>query len=628
MSNIKETISLTRRGYQLMTQLSPRLFWFSLVQGFFEAVYPFLPFYFTSQILNLLLIGEIETTLLYWVFGALVTSYVSSIIANGLAHYRASLIWDAIDRKDMLLNNKIIHMDYEFVEKSSVHDMLNTIKQSENTGGIGMFLLFNETKDYFQQIFSLVLSIIFLWSLFGSVSQWRVIPFNADSPWILIGFAVAIAVFMYFSIILNKSAQQKIMDVLMKGGMWINNAGEFFFTQLLDYNSGKEIRLYHQQSIYQNIIERMSNYTKELTTGIYQSRTQTTIVVQIMSYLLLGFGYVLLIVKAVNGAILPGTIVLYAGAFSLFIQVFPKFIGCIQDLINNAEGLKRLFEFLDLKSNRHEGTLPVEKRLDNEYTLEVRNVSFAYPDTEELVLKDVSLTFNIGEKLAIVGMNGSGKTTLIKLICRLYDPTDGEILMNGIDIRKYDYQEYLRLLSVVFQDFHLYAFQLGQNVAASNRVEENRAEQSLKKAGFSARLSTLTEKLTTYLYKNYDESGIEFSGGEAQKIAMARALYKDAPIIILDEPTAALDPLSEFEIYESFSEVVGNRTAIYISHRLSSCRFCDRIAVFDHGELVQLDSHEELVQSIDGKYYELWQAQAQYYQKDRKGGVREIVVTQ
>lgn len=617
MSNVKETISLTRRGYQLMTQLSPRLFWFSLVQGFFEAAYPFLPFYFTSQILNLLLIGEIETTLLYWIFGALATSYVSSIIANGLAHYRASLIWDAIDRKDMLLNNKIIHMDYEFVEKSSVHDMLNTIKQSENTGGIGMFLLFNETKDYFQQIFSLVLSIIFLWSLFSSVSQWSVIPFNADSPWILIGFAVAIAVFMYFSIILNKSAQQKIMEILLKGGMWINNAGEFFFSQLLDYNSGKEIRLYHQQSIYQNIFEQMSDYTKELTTGIYQSRTRSTIVVQIMSYLLLASGYVLLIVKAVNGAILPGTIVLYAGAFSLFIQVFPRFISSIQDLINNAEGLKKLFEFLDLKSDRHEGTLPVEKRLDNEYTLEVRNVSFAYPDTDERVLKNVSLTFNIGEKLAIVGMNGSGKTTLIKLICRLYDPSEGEILLNGIDIRKYNYQEYLRLLSVVFQDFHLYAFQLGQNVAASSQVDKERAERALKKTGFKTRLSTLQDGLNTYLYKNYDESGIEFSGGEAQKTAMARALYKDAPIVILDEPTAALDPISESEIYESFSEVVGNRTAIYISHRLSSCRFCDRIAVFDQGELVQLGNHDELVQVMDGKYAELWQAQAQYYQKDR-----------
>lgn len=618
MSKMKESIAITYKGYQLMLHLSPRLFWFSLIQGFFEAIYPFLPFFFTSRILNILLDGDSNNTLFYWVLGALITTYFSSIIANGLAHYRASLIWDALDRKNMLLNNKIIYMDYELIENSEIHDMLSTIKQSENTGGLGMLLLFDDTKDYALQIFSLLLSAVFLWDLFSSTAQQIIIPFNADSPWILVGLATGLIVFLLLAIVLNQKAKHRIMSLLLKGGIWINNTGDFFFSQLLDYNSGKEIRLYQQQPIYQNAMDRMSEYTKELTTGLYKGRTQTTIIVQVMSYLLLASGYMVLIIKAVNGAILPGLVVQYAGAFSLFLQTFPNLIGSIQDLINNEEALKRLFKFLDLKSNRHEGTLPVEKRMDNEYTLEVRNVSFAYPDTEERVLKNVSLTFNIGEKLAIVGMNGSGKTTLIKLICRLYDPSEGAILLNGIDIRKYNYQEYLRLLSVVFQDFHLYAFQLGKNIAASSQVDEERAELALEKSGFKTRFTALKEGLNTYLYKNYDESGIEFSGGEAQKTAMARALYKDAPIVILDEPTAALDPISESEIYESFSEVVGNRTAIYISHRLSSCRFCDRIAVFDRGELVQLGEHDELVQVTDGKYAELWQAQAQYYQKDNK----------
>ncbi|WP_373761435.1 ABC transporter ATP-binding protein [Jeotgalibaca porci] len=276
-----------------------------------------------------------------------------------------------------------------------------------------------------------------------------------------------------------------------------------------------------------------------------------------------------------------------------------------------------------MKTDRHEGTLPVEKRLDNEYTLEARNVSFAYPGSDEYVLKNVNLKLEVGEKLAIVGMNGSGKTTLIKLLCRLYDPTEGQILLNGIDIRKYDYQEYLRLLAVVFQDFQLYAFHLGENVAASKVVNEESAVGALEKAGFSERGRTLKDGLDTYLYKNYDESGIEVSGGEAQKIAMARAIYKKAPIVLLDEPTAALDPLSEFEMYTNFSEVVGNRSAIYISHRLSSVRFCDRIAVFEQGAIIQEGTHSELVQKQDGKYFELWHAQAQYYQKDK---AQEVVL--
>ena len=214
----------------------------------------------------------------------------------------------------------------------------------------------------------------------------------------------------------------------------------------------------------------------------------------------------------------------------------------------------------------------------------------------------------------MVGKNGSGKTTFIKLLCRLYDPTEGEILLNGINIKKYDYEEYKTIFSVVFQDFKLFSFSLGENVAASVAYEEEKVISCLEKAGFGERLKNLEKGVHTYLYRNFDEDGIEISGGEVQKAALARALYKDAPFIILDEPTAALDPVAEFEIYSRFNEIVGEKTAVYISHRLSSCRFCNDIAVFDEGRLVQRGSHEELVADKDGKYYELWQAQAQYYE--------------
>jgi ATP-binding cassette subfamily B protein len=222
--------------------------------------------------------------------------------------------------------------------------------------------------------------------------------------------------------------------------------------------------------------------------------------------------------------------------------------------------------------------------------------------------------------MAVVGMNGSGKTTMIKLLCRMYDPTEGIITLNGIDIKKYDYDEYMDIFSVVFQDFNLFSFTLGQNVATSTDVEEQRAKECLDMAGFSERLSDMQKGLQTALYKDFDEDGVQISGGEAQKIAIARALYKDAPFIVLDEPTAALDPIAEFEIYSKFNGIVGGKTAclagrqaIYISHRLSSCRFCDDIAVFHEGELIQRGSHDALVADEGGKYHELWNAQAQYY---------------
>ena len=210
-------------------------------------------------------------------------------------------------------------------------------------------------------------------------------------------------------------------------------------------------------------------------------------------------------------------------------------------------------------------------------------------------------------------MNGSGKTTMIKLLCRLYDPTEGRITLNGIDIRKYDYSEYLSIFGVVFQDFKLFSFELGQNVAASVEVDEGKAEHTLQEAGFGVRMSAMAKGLHTPLYKDFDEDGVEISGGEAQKIALARALYKEAPFIVLDEPTAALDPISEYEIYTRFNEIVGDKTAVFIYHRLSSCRFCDDIAVFNKGELVQRGSHDVLLADEKGKYYELWHAQAQYY---------------
>ena len=210
-------------------------------------------------------------------------------------------------------------------------------------------------------------------------------------------------------------------------------------------------------------------------------------------------------------------------------------------------------------------------------------------------------------------MNGSGKTTFIKLLCRLYDPTEGQILLNGIDIRKYRYDDYLDVFAVVFQDFRLLALPLGQNIGASREYDRDRAEDCLKKAGFGQRLASMGSGLDTYLYKELDEAGVILSGGEAQKVAIARALYKNAPFLILDEPTAALDPLAEAEIYSKLNEIVGDKTAIYISHRLSSCVFCDEIAVFHNGTVIQQGTHEELLKNRYGKYYELWNAQAQYY---------------
>lgn len=285
------------------------------------------------------------------------------------------------------------------------------------------------------------------------------------------------------------------------------------------------------------------------------------------------------------------------------------------EMRNNAEFLKITYEYLDIPNNMYQGSLTTEKRLDREYEVEFRDVSFKYPNTDTYALRHVSMKFKIGQRLAIVGMNGSGKTTFIKLLCRLYDPTEGEILLNGINIRKYQYDEYMSIFSVVFQDFKLLALPLGENVACTKYYDREKVTECLIKAGFGEKLKKMQDGIDTYLYKEFSNTGVAVSGGEAQIIAIARALYHDAPFMILDEPTAALDPIAEAEVYARFNEIASDKTTIYISHRLSSCRFCDEILVFDNGQIVQQGNHDALVAVEDGKYYQLWHAQAQYYQK-------------
>ncbi len=292
--------------------------------------------------------------------------------------------------------------------------------------------------------------------------------------------------------------------------------------------------------------------------------------------------------KAWAGAFGPGSVTLYIGSTAYLFQGISQLSGALGRMTANISFLETSFRFLDLPNTMYQGGLTTEKRRDGQYEIEFRDVSFRYPGAKEYALSHVTMTFPIGSRLAVVGMNGSGKTTFIKLLCRLCDPTEGQILLNGIDIRKYRYDDYMDLFSVVFQDFKLFSFPLGENVAGSLPLDPHQADQCLIKAGFLTWDTALPQGLSTPLFSDLDDRGVELSGGEAQKVAIARALYKDAPFVILDEPTAALDPLAEAEVYEKFGQITEGKTAVCISHRLSSCRFCHKIIVFDGGAIVQV----------------------------------------
>lgn len=625
MQSYKKNMQLVWQGYREAYALEPKLFIISIVQGLFQAVMPFVSLFFTSWILNILFTDPSFEELTPVIAMTLMLTFASALLSNGLEHYRIALLYQARDKKDMKLNNKVIYMDYEFIEKSEVHEMRNFLEMAEVTGGQGLFYICSQTKNLFSQLCSVLISLGFVLSLFFAEVPSDSLYAFLNSYWFLIGSVVGYGLYyLYASKIYKRSVNA--LNSLLEDAAHGNNIYGFILTQLMDYQSGKEIRLYRQQKLYKKVFDDMSEVTTHGLTNMQEIENKGTVKLQILIHIFLGLGFLYAAFMAIGGAILPGSIVIYTGAVSSFVQSFPEFVSEFSQLYNNNKILKKYFDFMGLKSDKHEGTLPVEKRVDNEYELEVKNLSFKYPGTDDYVLKNINLKLTVGEKMAIVGMNGSGKTTFIKLLSRLYDPTEGEILLNGIDIRKYDYDEYLRLFSMVFQDFGLFSFSLGQNIAASTDYDEDDVMSAIKDSGFNERFKKLPKGLDTFLYQNFDKEGVEISGGEAQKIAMARAIYKDAPFVILDEPTAALDPIAEFEIYSHFDKIVGDKTALYISHRLSSCRFCDEIVVFDEGEIVQRGTHNDLVKRQSEKYYELWNAQAQYYVEDEAGDIKEVAL--
>ena len=320
--------------------------------------------------------------------------------------------------------------------------------------------------------------------------------------------------------------------------------------------------------------------------------------------------YLIVAVKVLAGAITIGAFTQYAGALAQLGTAWSNLVSRNNDLREHCSYLEEFLAILDMPEASERGSIPPEKRDDGEYELAFEHVSFSYPGSSEEILHDVTLKLGMRRKMAVVGPNGTGKSTFIKLLCRLYRPTSGRITLNGIDIEKYDEDEYRDLMAVVFQDFRLFAFPVWENLAAGYARDDARLWAALDQAdaGF---VRAWPEGLETRLYNDLGQ-GVSPSGGQAQKLALARALYKDAPLVILDEPTAALDPISEAEVYEGFDRMVEGRTAVYISHRMSSCRFCDDLIVFDGGGVVERGGHEGLL-AAGGLYARMWEAQASYY---------------
>lgn len=371
----------------------------------------------------------------------------------------------------------------------------------------------------------------------------------------------------------------------------------------------KDIFMYRAKKMIQKTIDTEREGVRKNVFTIARINSAGGLGTGMIQGILLCVSYYCVLALAIAGTITVGMVLRYAQAIFQACMSVSASIRLAGEFRTDVGRIASTLEYLNLEAEKTKGDSFTEM---TKGVIEFRNVSFRYPGTKELVLDHVSLKIEPSEKIAVVGKNGSGKTTLVKLLCRLYEPEEGEILWNGKNIREYDLREWQKIFAIVFQDYSLLSLTLGQNVAASVQYEAERAKEVLQLAGFGERLNKLKKGLETVVYPEYEQDGVSFSGGEEQKIAIARAIYKGGQICILDEPTAALDPVSESRVYESFDEIVKGKTAVYISHRLSSCKFSDRIFVLDNGKIAESGTHEALL-SQNGLYAQLWQAQAQYY---------------
>ena len=614
-TTLRRAAAVHLRAIRELHRVTPQHFPVLTLYCLFGAITPYVTVFFSARVLTELATLRRAEILWRWVLaGVLCTGFAA--VAKAALHRRCNtLLNDLYGRKEMLFVHKIFRLDYSELDKQENHDLREQIKQNEQWSGWGLMHVPQLYSGAVTGLLGLLSGTALTVSLFTAPvpnsAGWLVV---LNDPIFALVLAAGILIISILAGRLSARAMQCWGDFSEEATFGNRRFGHFGFLGR-DKQRAIDIRMNDQQRLVRAYWSGGSVFGVH---GVFAKAARGKMGVYAslgvcITTLTTGMIYLFTCLKALGGAFDVGSCTQYIGAATAMVTNVFALTDMIGTLKANTPYLEKTFAFLDIPNSMYQGSLTTEKRSDRRYEVEFKDVSFRYPGSDIWALRHVNMKFKVGKRLAIVGENGSGKTTFIKLLCRLYDPQEGQILLNGIDIRKYRYDDYMSIFSVVFQDFQLICQPLGNNVAGSMEYDRDRVKKALIDAGFADRLAAMEKGLDTMLYKNLSEDGVEVSGGEAQKIAIARALYKDAPFIILDEPTAALDPIAEAEIYSKFDEIAGDKTAVYISHRLSSCKFCDEIAVFHEGAVVQQGSHAELLADRGGKYYALWNAQAQYY---------------
>lgn len=620
---LRQDMGIVRRGIREFGRILPGQMGHVMVRSILIAGIPFLETAVTAVLLNGLTVSPDRGRLfLYAILGA------GLILALSLWRNYEDCRIDAGYRRlfashEIGLTGKAYALPYELLERDSTRRLRDEVSGAIGLSGAGMASLYWDMDVVWTNLFTAGMgAVILVTSLAGMLPADR-----AGGSFGLAGLAALAGFSSFVACRMTGKRFDVTFELFLKGARYARYGDYYHMNYLPDEDAAMDARIYSQERMildqcqtkcYERLAEgkeREYNAASRYD-GV---KLGCSIVCGCAVYLAVGRG-------AMEGAVGCGSVILLYGAVTRLIEAAARMAEILTDLRNNNEHLLRYFRYMDLPEARESGGVRGMSEGQKSFVagkpdggggsgcdIVFQNVSFRYPDSDAYALKDVNLRLCAGEKTVIVGENGSGKTTLVKLLCRLYRPASGSILLNGRDIWDYDYGEYMGYLAAVFQDFSLFAFSLAENVAGSREYEGERVLAALEKVGLSGLVAGYPKGISQPLFHDFDEEGVDISGGEAQKLAIARAVYKDAGIMVLDEPTAALDPYAEHEIYENFGKLAEGKAVLFVSHRMSSCRMCDRIVVMEAGEAVQTGTHEELLADGDGKYSQLWNAQAKYY---------------
>ncbi|MBO6231264.1 MAG: ABC transporter ATP-binding protein [Ruminiclostridium sp.] len=501
-------------------------------------------------------------------------------------------------------NIKVMSIDFRCLEDPDVMDCYQKASNAHNNNEDGIEGLMRHSFRFLISLTVTITGIVILGTL---------------NIWIMLGVAVLAAANFAVRNFANKWGKAHIWDPLAL--WWRRN--DYMQREVTSFTFAKEVRLF-------GLNGWLTEKYRELKKERYDAQVKneklwfavavtSTLITQCVQL----FVYIYLIYAVSRGEVTLGDFTLYIASSTTMFNYLNNLLGGIADLFQRSRQTDDFRSFLDIGSS--DASAGKELPVLDSYEFEFRNVSFRYPRAEKYALEDLSITVKAGERLAVVGLNGAGKSTFIKLLLRLYEPTEGEILLNGVNVAEYSKQSYYRAFAPVFQDVELFAFPLAENVSMQSpeNTDKELAEKCLIDAGMGDKLRELPDGITTEILKIIHDDGVDLSGGEKQKLALARALYKNAPVVVLDEPTAALDALAESRLYSDFDKLIGGKTAVYISHRLSSTQFCQNVAMFKDGHLEEYGTHDQLMRK-NGAYAEMFRVQAQYYVDDA-GNAKEAV---